>query len=106
MNLYWAYSGTTAGINVAWPVAFGCLHLGTDGLGTGTWSNYQTMTVTTAGTTGFMTHVGTFTGLTVPAACIGTDEFTLRVARQQGANGDTTASGDTVYLLGVQLLWN
>jgi hypothetical protein len=88
--------------NMAILIAFGCAHLPV-ALWTSTFSSFQTLNV--SGTAGVLT-MATLTGLTVPAACVATDSFLLRVARQQGANGDTTATGDTMWLVGEQILWN
>jgi hypothetical protein len=102
------YSGatTTAAANIAWLVAFGCFHFGNQFFGGGTFSSFQTLNVAAPGGAGNNTSMTTLTGLTVPAACVATDDFLLRVARQQGANGDTSASGDTAWLFGAQVLWN
>jgi hypothetical protein len=106
LHLYWGSDVTVTGLNIAWQVAFGCIHIGTDPMTAGgTWSPSQTLNVTPTGTA-YATGMATLTGLTVPAACIATDSFLLRVGRQQGANGDTTATTNYAYLMGEQVLWN
>jgi hypothetical protein len=103
VHLYWASDITGSTPNVAWQLAFGCLHVG-NAVWTGTFSSYQTLNVTP--TAQWAVGMGTLTGLTVPAACVASDVFLLRVARQQGANGDTTAATANIYLIAEQLLWN
>jgi hypothetical protein len=103
VNLYYSFdSTTTSGSNIAWQLAFGCSHLAGAG---SAFSSFQTLNVT-ADANASTGHIATFTGLTVPAACAGTDYFLLRVGRQIGANGDTTPAASSVYLLGAQVLWN
>jgi hypothetical protein len=107
VNLYWSSDVATSTPVIAWRLSFGCLHLPNTGnlYGATVFSNFQTLSVTSAASSS--AAMTTFTGLTVPAACTNaTDHFLLRVARQQGANGDTTATTDNAYLLGAQVLWN
>jgi hypothetical protein len=105
VNLYWGSDIAVAGTTIAWQLALGCFHP-PDSIYTGRFNaTYQTLTVTPSGTQ-YATAMSTLTGLTVPAACVASDVFLLRVGRNAGANGDTTVSGQTAYLIGEQVLWN
>jgi len=101
VNLYWSYN-TADGSNTAWRLAFGCNHLGAADV----FSNFQTLNGTAVAGGANFGHIATLTGLTVPPACTATDYFLLRVARQVGANGDTSSGSSQAFLIGEQLLWN
>jgi len=105
LHLYWGSQQTTG--NVAFLIAFGCLPTSAANANIfngAIFSSYQTLNGAPPGTG--ISVMATLTGLTVPAGCNSTDQFLLRVAHQQGANGDTIGAADQVYLVGEQVLWN